>query len=169
MLYSYAQKEKEKKRAPRALRNYRKGFLRLMILYEELFFEITMEGTKSELKKMAGFLKSGELDDFFECSSDYISYDDSFATAGDNEKASMIFTNDDLGVEIGEFNPEEFLDVFCKAARALDVHGHFYDIDDEEYSFVSLAGDEDYENGKATKRFNDELDEEAYKEEQEEE
>ena len=37
-----------------------------MILYEEIYFEITFSGLKSELKKMVKFLKSGELEDFFE-------------------------------------------------------------------------------------------------------
>ena len=43
-----------------------------MILCEELYFEITVTGIKSELKKFISCLKSGELDDFFEFSSDYI-------------------------------------------------------------------------------------------------
>ena len=50
-----------------------------MILCEELYFEITFTGIKSELKKFISCLKSGELDDFFELSSDYISYDDEYA------------------------------------------------------------------------------------------
>ena len=37
-----------------------------MTLCEELFFEITVSGTKSELKKLVSFLESGGLDDFFE-------------------------------------------------------------------------------------------------------
>ena len=49
-----------------------------MTLCEELYFEITLTGTKSELKKFVSFLKSGELDDFFEITSDYINYDDEY-------------------------------------------------------------------------------------------
>ena len=37
-----------------------------MTLWDELYFEITLHGAKSELKKFVNFLKSGELDDFFE-------------------------------------------------------------------------------------------------------
>ena len=49
-----------------------------MILYEELYFEITLTGKKSDLKKFVSYIKSGELDDFFDFSADYISYDDEF-------------------------------------------------------------------------------------------
>ena len=73
-----------------------------MILCEELYFEITLTGIKSELKKFISCLKSGELDDFFEFSSDYISYDDEYADAGDGDETSIVFTNDDLGIEIDE-------------------------------------------------------------------
>ena len=41
-----------------------------MKLYDELYFEITLKGQKSELVKFIRFLKSGELDDFFEMKSD---------------------------------------------------------------------------------------------------
>ena len=53
-----------------------------MTLYEEIYFEITFSGVKSELKKMVKFLKSGELDDFFEITSDYICYADEYKDAG---------------------------------------------------------------------------------------
>ena len=103
-----------------------------MKLHEELYFEITLTGIKSELKKFISCLKSGELDDFFEFSSDYISYDDEYDDAGDGDETSIVITNDDLGIEIDELDTDEFLDVFCRAARSLDVSGHIYDIDDEE-------------------------------------
>jgi hypothetical protein len=135
-----------------------------MTLCEELYFEITLSGTKSELKRFVSYLKSGELDDFFEVSSDYINYDDTFEGASPEQETSIIFSNDDLGIEIDEFDTDEFLEVFCKAARKLDVEGRLYDIDDEEYEFVSEAGDSYYLNAKRTKRFNDELDEKAYEE-----
>ena len=135
-----------------------------MTLCEELYFEITLSGTKSELKRFASYLKSGELDDFFEVSSDYIHYDDEFDAADPEKETSFIFSNDDYGVEIDEFDTDEFLEVFCKAARKLDVEGRIFDIDDEEYEFVSEAGDSYYLNAKRTKKFNDELDEKAYEE-----
>ena len=135
-----------------------------MTLCEELYFEITLTGTKSELKKFVSFLKSGELDDFFEVTSDYINYDDEFESALPEQETSVIFSNDDMGIEIDEFDTDEFLEVFCKAARRLDVEGRLFDIDDEEYEFVSEAGDSYYLNAKRTKKFNDELDEKAHEE-----
>ena len=140
-----------------------------MTLCEELFFEIKLCGEKKELKKFIEFLKSGELDDFFEVTSDNIDLDDDYLAASDDSEASFVFINDDLGIEIDELDTDEFLDVFCKAARKLDVQGRLYDIDDEEYSFVSARGDSYYINAKNINRFNDELDEQAEKEEAEEE
>lgn len=135
-----------------------------MTFCEELYFEITLTGTKSELKKFVAFLKSGELDDFFEISSDFINYDDEFDNAESGAETSIILSNDDYGIEIDEFDSDEFLEVFCKAAKALDVKGRLFDIDDEEYEFISSEGDSYYVNAKKTKRFNDELDEKAYEE-----
>ena len=136
-----------------------------MTLCEELYFEINLTGTKSELKKFVSYLKSGELDEFFEITSDYINYDDEYATAEDDKETSIIFSNDDYGVEIDEFDTDEFLEVFCKAAKALEVNGRLFDIDDEEYEFISAKGDSYYVNAKRTNtRFNDELDEKAYEE-----
>lgn len=140
-----------------------------MTLCEELFFEIKLSGEKRELKKFIDFLKSGELDDFFEITSDYIDLDDDYLSTSDDGEASFIFINDDLGIEIDEIDTDEFLDVFCKAARKLDVRGRLYDVDDEEYSFVSAKGESYYINAKSINRFNDELDEEAEKEEEDEE
>ena len=119
-----------------------------MTLCEELYFEITLTGTKSELKKFVSFLKSGELDDFFEVTSDYINYDDEFEGALPEQETSIIFSNDDMGIEIDEFDTDEFLEVFCKAAHALDVKGVLYDADEEEYEFISEAGDSYYMNAK---------------------
>lgn len=135
-----------------------------MTFCEELYFEITLTGAKSELKKFVSFLKSGELDDFFEISSEYINYDDEFESAGNESETSIVFSNDDLGIEIDEFDSDEFLEVFCKAAKSLYVEGRIFDADDEEYEFISSAGDSYYINAKKTQRFNDELDEKAYEE-----
>lgn len=132
-----------------------------MTLWDELYFEITLHGTKSELEKFANFLKSGELDDFFEISPDYIIYDDNYATAENGAESEIIFTNDDYGVEIEEFDTDEFLEIFCKAAKKLDVYGTLYDGDDGEYHFTSSCGDSYYVNSRKSVRFNDELDEVA--------
>jgi hypothetical protein len=135
-----------------------------MTLCEELYFEITLTGAKSDLKKFVSFLKSGELDDFFEITSDYINYEDNYENAAPDTETSIIFSNDDYGIEIDEFDTDEFLEVFCKAAKAIRVQGVLYDIDEEEYEFVSAQGDSYYVNAKRSLRFNDELDEEAYEE-----
>ena len=136
-----------------------------MILCEEIYFEITLKGEREEVKKFARFLKSGELDDFFEVSSDFISYSDDDG----NDTLTMVFSNDDIGIECDELDTEEFLDLFCKAARKLEVVGHIYDINDDEFSFTSDAGSSDYINSRKIARFNDELDEAAYDEELDEE
>ena len=139
-----------------------------MTFCEELYFEITLTGEKSELKKFVSFLKSGELDDFFEFDNDYLDYNDDYNTISDGESTSIIFSNDDWGVEIDEFDTDEFLDVFCRAAKNLDVEGRLFDVDDEEYAFVSAKGDSYSLNAKKIRRFNDELDEQAAKEDAEE-
>ncbi len=139
-----------------------------MTLWDELYFEATLHGTKSELKKFVNFLRSGELDDFFEVTSDYIIYDDNYASAADTEETEIIFTNDDYGVEIEEFDTDEFLEIFCKAAKNLDIYGTLYDADDSEFHFTSAKGDSYYVNSRKAVRFNDELDEVARDEEAEE-
>ena len=133
-----------------------------MTLCEELYFDITLQGTKSELKKFASFLKSGELDEFFEISSEYISYEDDYENGDLNSQATIIFSNDDYGIEIDEFDTDEFLEVFCKAAKSLFVQGVLYDADDEEYEFESAAGDSYYINAK--RRFSDLVDDEEFEE-----
>ena len=139
-----------------------------MTLYEELYFEITARGTKADLKKFSGFLKSGELDDFFEVSSDHIIYDDNYACCDDSAESEIIFTTDDYGIEIDEFEVDEFLEVLCKAAKNLDVYGCVYDVDEEEFNFSSSKGDSYYINTRRAVKFNDELDEVATSEENEE-
>jgi hypothetical protein len=52
----------------------------------------------------------------------------------------------------------------CKIGRNLELTGHVYDIDDNEYSFLSEQGDSDYINTKNISLFNDELDEAAAEE-----
>ena len=125
-----------------------------MTLCEELYFEITLTGTRPELKKFISFLRSGELDDFFEFSSEYINYDDSFNEVSESEKTSIVLSTDDYGIEIDEFDTDEFLELFCRAAKNLLVVGQLYDIDDEEFNFVSEEGDGYYINSRDVKHFN---------------
>ena len=129
-----------------------------MTLYDELYFEIKATGPKSEIKRLVSFLKSGELNDFFEFSSDYIIYDDDYETAAADEEASVVISNDDFGVEIEEFHTDEFLEIFCKAAKNLYIKGQLFDIDDDEDAFVSEAGDSYYTNAKNIASFNEDED-----------
>ena len=131
-----------------------------MTLYEELYFEITAKGVKSEIKKLTRFLKSGELEDFFEVSRDYINLDDNYDALSDEEKCELVFSNDEIGIEIDEFDTDEFLELFAKASKNLEVTGTLYDAEDNEFSFVSPEGDAYYYNARL-KNFNDELDDVA--------
>lgn len=134
-----------------------------MRLQEELYFEITAEGKKEELKRFVSYVTSGVFDDYFEFGDDFITYSDNYE---DNigETVSVTLSNDDYGIEIDELNPEEFLDLLCQGGRNLLIHGHLFDIDDEDYVFVSNVGDSSYVNCDDLE-FNDELDAEAQKEE----
>ena len=128
-----------------------------MTLYDELYFEITAKGTKNEIKKLSSFLKSGELDDFFEVSREYINLDDNYDVIQDDEECELVFSNDEIGIEIEEFDTDEFLELFAKAAKNLELNGTLYDMEDNEFSFTSPKGDSYYYNARI-KRFNDELD-----------
>lgn len=139
-----------------------------MTLCEELYFEITLTGAKSEIRKFVNFLNSGELDEFFDMQSEYINYDDLYAEATDAEEVALVFTNDDMGIEIDDFDTDEFLEVFCRGAKNLDVRGTLSDSDDEEYRFVSTLGDSYYLNADKVHLFNDELDAHARAEEEDE-
>lgn len=129
-----------------------------MTLYEELYFEMRATGAKSEIKNFVNYLKSGELDEFFEFSSDYISYDDDYATADASAEVSVILSTDDYGIEIDEFDTDEFLEILCKAGKRLYIKGQLYDADNEEYSFVSEAGDSYYTNALLVRNFNEDED-----------
>ena len=129
-----------------------------MFLYDELYFDIKITGSKIDIKKFVNFLRSGELDDFFEFSSDYISYDDEYLECGDEEEATVTFSNDDCAIEIEEFDTDEFLELLCKAGKVLDIRGQLYDYDEEEYSFISEAGIAYYINAKNIDRFNEDED-----------
>lgn len=138
-----------------------------MKLHEELYFEITAEGEKNAIEKFAAFITSGELDDFFEFSDDYIIYSDNYESESPFGKVIITLANDDFGIEIDSLDPEEFLDALCSGGKNILIHGHLYDIDDEEYRFISHVGDSSYINSEKIE-FNDELDEEACREEREE-
>lgn len=129
-----------------------------MTLCEELYFEITLTGAKSDVKKLISYLKSGELDEFFEFSGDYISYDDEYENAAPEAEVSVTLSNDDYGIEIDEFDTDEFLEIFCRAAKDIEVYGSLYDIDDEEYKFKSDKGDSYYVNAKRIMMFNEDED-----------
>ena len=131
-----------------------------MLLCEELYFEITLTGVKSELKKFITFLKSGGLDDFFEFSADYISYDDEYDTTENEGETSIVLANDDYGIEIDELDTDDFLDVFCRAAKNLEAVGSLYDADEDEYRFVSETGEGYYLNSDRISKFNEDLDRE---------
>lgn len=136
----------------------RKDFL-IMTLWDELYFEITLKGAKSDIKKVVSFLESGELDDFFGMSEEYIIFDDGYSSADNETETEMIFTNDDYGIEIESIDADEFLELFCKAAKNLDVYGTLSDIDGAEFKFESEKGNASYINSRHAIRFNDELDE----------
>ena len=136
-----------------------------MILSEEVYFEITLSGSKADVKKFVKFVKGEGLEDFVESAWDFINYSDDYADIDDSRETEIVFANDDCGIEISEFDTEEFLDTFCHAAKELFVSGHLYDINDDEYRFTSEAGSSDFVNARKAKRFNDELDDAAYHEE----
>ncbi len=129
-----------------------------MTLYDELYFEIRATGEKSEIKRFVSYLKSGELDEFFEFSSDYINYDDDFADADNSSEVTVIISNDDYGIEIDEFHTDEFLEILCKAGKRIYLKGQLFDADNEEYSFVSETGDSYYTNALLVKNFNEDED-----------
>ena len=126
-----------------------------MTLLGELYFEITLTGAKEDVKKLLTFLRAGGIEDFFEFSRDFISYDDDYEEASPSTEVSVTLTNEGYGVEINEFDTDEFLEIFCRAAKNLYVSGNLYDEDEEEYSFISEVGDSYYVNAKNAKKFNE--------------
>lgn len=144
------------------------GFF-IMTLYEELYFEIRATGAKSDVRNFVNYLKSGELDEFFEFSTDYVSYDDDYDTAAADKEVSIIISNDDWGIEIDEFHTDEFLEVICKAGKRLYLKGQLYDADNDEYSFVSEAGDSYYTNALLIKNYNEDDDKPVEEDDEDEE
>ncbi len=138
-----------------------------MIFYDEIYYEITLRGVKSELEKFIGFLSNDGLEDFFEFDESYIIYGDNYAQADLSSITDLTIMNED-GTSIDELNVEEFLEAFCQAARKLDVYGFIYDADETEYNFISEAGNDYFENSRDFSKFNDELDDIRDEEESEE-
>ena len=110
-----------------------------MTLWEEVYFEITFSGEKSELRKIVNFLNSGELDDFFEVTPEYIIFDDTYNDATEEQSTEIVFTNDDYPIETDEFDTDEFLEVICKAGRKLEVYGMLSDAEGNEYKFSRIS------------------------------
>ena len=137
-----------------------------MTLYDEIYFEITISGKKSEIKKVISFLEGGGLDDFFEMDDDFLDYDDDYASASEDAETYVSFSNDDFGIEIDELDVDEFLEVLCRAGRSVDIRGELYDADDDEYRFISEEGDSYYLNAKNISLFNDDLDTQAKEEDE---
>ena len=126
-----------------------------MTLYDELYFDVTLIGKKSDLKRFISYLKSGDLDEFLEFHNDFLIYDDEYDTAPpEKDDLTVTFTNDDYGIEIDELDVDEFLELFCRAGKDLEISGHLYGADDE-YSFISRKGSSYYENAKKAGGFNE--------------
>ena len=69
-----------------------------------------------------------------------------------------------MGIEVDEFEVDDFLEVLCRAGRKLDLRGELYDVDDDEYRFISEEGDSYYLNARNISLFNDDLDTQAKEE-----
>lgn len=110
-----------------------------MTLYEELYFDITIAGKKSSIKRFMTYLRSGELDDFFEFQPDYIIPCEEFEESSPDREVFITFTNDDYAIEIDEFDVDDFLDLFCRAAKDFAVDGRISDNDDS-FDFYSEPG-----------------------------
>lgn len=136
-----------------------------MTLYNELYFDITAEGPKSEIKKFVSALEGGALDDFFEFDSDYIEYADDYISASDEANTYVYLICQDYGIEIDELDVADFLETVCRLGKKLDIRGEVYDAEDDEYRFISTIGDSYYLNADKITLFNDELDEQRRKEE----
>ncbi len=126
-----------------------------MILYEEIFFEFTISGVKSDIINFINYIKSGELDDILEITTDHIFYDDDYYSAEPHRECHVVISTDDYGIEMDELDTDELLDELCKAGRKVDIRGTIYDIDNEEYQFISEAGNNYYINARDI-RFNEE-------------
>lgn len=128
-----------------------------MIFYDEIYYEITLKGLKSNLKRVIDFLLNDGLEDFFEFDEEMIIYGDSYNQSTDSMVTDITIVSDD-GIQTDAFDVDEFLEIFCRVAKQLDVYGFIYDADEVEYSFISEAGNDFYKNSRDFGKFNDELD-----------
>lgn len=126
-----------------------------MIFSDSVCFDITISGEKKDVAKLVSYLKSGELDEFFEIDDDLLFFDDNYETSAPDSEVRVIFSSDEFGLEVDEFDADEFLEVLCKAGRALLLKGSFYNFDDDEIRFVSEAGDDYYTNEDSLGIFDD--------------
>ena len=85
-------------------------------------------------------------------------------SAAAQTKTQLKQENSQLKAMIDSLRIEEFLDALCSGGRQVLIYGHIYDIDDEEYRFISHIGNAGFINAKNID-FADELDIEARKEE----
>ncbi len=140
-----------------------------MIFCDSVCFEISIIGEKAKVQKLINYLKSGELDAFFEIDDDFFLLDDAYDEAAPDAEVELSFSSDEFGIEVEEFDSDEFLEILCRAAKPLYLKGSFYNFDDDEVRFLSEEGDDYYSNDTNIGIFNDELDNEARKEEADEE
>ena len=131
-----------------------------MTLYDELYFDINIEGAKGDIERFVRALRSGALDDFFEFDEEMLDFDDEYEDAEISKNTSVSFSSVDIGIEIDELEVFDLLDELCRITRALEVRGEIYDAENDEYRFVSHAGDGYYVNADKEKLFNEELDRE---------
>lgn len=140
-----------------------------MTLYDELYFDITLEGAKSDIKRFVAALEAGALDDFFEFDREQIEYDDEFDSAADEKTTSLSFSNVDIGIEIDELSVYDLLDELCKLSKNLEVRGEIYDADDDEYRFVSHKGDSYYINADKERLFEEDVERETDEDDEDDE
>lgn len=117
-----------------------------MIFSDSVCFDITVFGEKKDVSKFVSYIRSGELNEFFEISDDMLFFDDNYDSSGADSEVRVIFSSDEFGIEVDEFDADEFLEVICKAGRALLIKGSFYNFDDDEIRFISRSGDDYYAN-----------------------
>ncbi len=138
-----------------------------MIFNDCVCFEINICGERARVQKLIDYLNSGELDEFFEVDEEFFLFDDSYDTAAPDEEVRVMFSSDEFGIEVESFDSDEFLEVLCKAGKQLHLSGNFYNFDDDEFRFISEAGNDYYINENNVSIFRDELDMQASKEEEE--
>ncbi len=137
-----------------------------MIFCNAVCFDITVYGKKSYAEKLVCYLKSGEFDEFFEINNDLFLFEDDYETTDSDGEVRFLFSSDEFGIEVREFDSDEFLELLCKAGKFLHLSGNIYNFDDDEIRFISDIGNDYYNSGDGIDIFNDELDREALKEEE---